>query len=140
LASRRQADRQAGVERERIQAELDRLRLEQEQPHFQHRQAVYHDLLDVMSRWTNMVLPAAPVTQEQMLQWFHDAEHCFNAVGLFGSTEAFEASEKLKAAVEDGIRAFVADSWIDSPAERAFNEAFDGAVRAMRKDTAPDRQ
>jgi hypothetical protein len=136
LGTRHSADQQASTERERIRSELDRLRLEQQEPHFQHRQAVYHDLLDILGHWHTKQSTGSWENVQEALRWMIDSEHCFNAVALFGTPEAYDASERLKQAVEAGMGA---DPFVSSPEESAFLAAFSAAVDAMRQDTAPDR-
>lgn len=47
LAARHQGD----VELKKVELEKTRLERRLEEPHFQHRQGVYHDFLDVAFRW-----------------------------------------------------------------------------------------
>lgn len=134
FATKRQADRQADTERERIQSELDCLRLEQEEPHLQHRQVVYHQYLDIIGRWHTHETTDVTMTSEEFNKWGDDAEHCFNAVALFGTRDAYDAAEALRRAVEAGV---FAEKFVGSPEAKAYDDAYFATIDAMRKDTAP---
>jgi hypothetical protein len=128
------AESQAEVERQRIQSELDRLRLEQEEPHLQHRQAVYHDFLNACHAFHQDQVGTSPMTQQQKADWFTHVEHCANAVGLFGTQDAYEAAVRLEEAMEVAVEA---DEY-QGEAEDRYLAAYRATVDAMRKDTAPD--
>lgn len=137
FATRRQADRQAATERERIQAELDRLKLEQEEPHVQHRQVVYHELLDILARWYRAYRGGDIATIPLQTRWLEESETKFNAVSLFASRPVAETLGPLKAALEAGIDAGASD-FSNSHLDAEFISAYNQTISAMRKDTAPD--
>lgn len=136
FSARRQADRQADNERRRIETELQRLRLEQEEPHFQHRQVVYHQLLDVLARWHREYTMRGIPTIPERTKWLQECETRFNAVLLFGSRGVFETMAPLKVVLEAGMQA--GSNFAGGQLETEFQSAYQAAVDAMRKDTAPD--
>jgi len=135
FSARRQADRQAGIERARIETDLQRLRLEQEEPHFQHRQVVYHQLLDILAQWHRAYTMQGIPTIPERTKWLQECEKRFNAVLLFGSHAVFEAVAPLKAALEAAMEA--GSNFPGSEQESDFKTAYERTVDAMRKDTAP---
>jgi hypothetical protein len=136
FSARRQADRQADAERARLETELQRLRLEQEEPHFQHRQGVYHQLLDILAQWHGAYTMQGIPTIPERTKWLQECETRFNAVLLFGSRPVFETIAPLKGTLEVGMEADGA-SFAGSQQEKDFKAAYERTLDAMRNDTAP---
>jgi hypothetical protein len=130
LSARRQADRQAATERARLETELERLRTEREEPHFKHRQTVYHDLLNILAQWHTAMSTGSLGTILERTQWLQECESRFNAVLLFGSMRVYGTMRRLKDAVEHGMGG--------GDYEDDFQAAYQAAVLAMRADTAPE--
>src|SRR5436190_6209712 len=84
--------------------EIRKLTLEHEQPHLQHRQAVYHDFLDSAHRMyldARGVLPFADETERR--QHVPELQHQFTAVQLFGSKAAAERAADFWTALTDAV-------------------------------------
>jgi hypothetical protein len=77
LATKHQADNALKAEKRKIEADLDRLKIEQAEPHLQHRQGVYHDFLDRAHQfWEDQSFPLGLFKDEgDLLSWFLDFEH-----------------------------------------------------------------
>jgi len=132
LATKRQADRQAETERERIKAEAERMRIQYDEEHVRHRQTTYHDLLTNASAWHREFTAGGIVTIPQQTVWLQRLEQHFNGVFLFCSQGVFAPLLALKAAVEEGMSVGVGGGF-----QAKYQAAYDATVEAMRKDTAP---
>jgi hypothetical protein len=141
LATKRQADnnlraaqQQAAVEVKKVEAENERLRIQLEQPHLQHRQAVYHDFLDSahlfhqsrgpLSQWDDI---------ERVKEWFVVFEHHLSAVRLFGTRAASDAAQALA----DAIGELMEPGDKEDELEQVYLEKWDQVIEVMRLDTAP---
>lgn len=84
LATRHQANSALKAENRKIEADLERLRMEHAEPHLQHRQGVYHDFLDSAHRfWEDRTFPLGLFKDEDdLLSWFLEFEHRLSAVRL----------------------------------------------------------
>jgi hypothetical protein len=132
LATKRQADRQAETDRERIKAEAERMRIQYDEEHVKHRQVTYHDLLRNISAWHRDFTAGGIVTIPQRTAWLQQLEQHFTGVSLFCSQGVFAPLVALKAAVEEGMSAGA-----DGGFQAKYQAAYDATVEAMRKDTAP---
>jgi hypothetical protein len=123
--------------RRQASAELQRVNLEHGEEHLRHRQAVYHDFFDSALRFHQAQSVEPFETREAYTNWSREFEHNLVAVSLFGTEDAWLAAQHLAkviyAAMADGTAQYVTKH------ERAFLEAWDDAIRAMRPDTAPPR-
>jgi hypothetical protein len=142
------ASRQSRVELRRVEADMERLRIEQSEPHLQHRQAVYHDFLDSAHRF-HQAQSVEPFGGRRRLrdrvwganggiaeyqQWAREFEHHLSAVSLFGTEDAWQAAQRLADVIEEALGA---DQY-DGEVEIRFLTAWDQTVRAMRLDSAPE--
>jgi hypothetical protein len=141
LATRKQADAtlrgveaQSEVERERMQHDLERLRLEQAEPHLQNRQRVYQEFMDASNTFHQDRVGTRVMTTEQTRDWLDEFEHRLNAVGIVGTTRAYRAAQGLQRAIQEAMQAHAYDGAV----EDNFLSAFDATINAMREDTAPD--
>lgn len=91
-------ERQAGVERERVQNERDRLMSELQAPRTQQRQSAYHAFLDACQTFHQDQSGTPSMTREQVAEWLTEFEHRLNAVSLFGTRAAYEASQRVQRA------------------------------------------
>ena len=132
LATKRQADRQAETERERIKAEAERMRIQYDEEHVRHRQTTYHDLLTNVSAWHREFAAGGMINIQQQTVWLQRLEQHFNGVFLFSSQGVFAPLVALKATVEEGMRA-----GSDGAFQARYQAAYDATMEAMRKDTAP---
>jgi hypothetical protein len=132
LATKRQADRQAETERERIKAEAERMRIQYDEEHVRHRQTTCHDLLTNVSAWHREFTAGGIATIPQQTVWLQQLGQHFNGVSLFCSQSVFAPLVALKAIVEEGMSAGA-----DGGFQAKYQAAYDATVEAMRKDTAP---
>jgi hypothetical protein len=97
LAARHQANNALKAEIRKVDADLERLRMEQAEPHLQHRQGVYHDFLDSAHRfWEERTFPIGLFEGvEDVRSWFLEFEHHLSAVRLFGTAQASRAAQDL---------------------------------------------
>lgn len=132
LATKRQADRQAETDRERIKAEADHMRIQYDEEHVRHRQTTYHDLLTNVSAWHREFTAGGIVSISHQTVWLQRLEQHFNGVSLFCSQGVFAPLVALKATIEKGMSAGA-----DGEFQAKYQAAYDATVEAMRKDTAP---
>jgi hypothetical protein len=93
-------ERQAGVERERVQNERDRLKSELQAPRLQQRQSAYHAFLDACQTF-HQDQPGTPsMTREQVAEWLTEFEHRLNAVSPFGTRDASSSAAAFTASPE----------------------------------------
>lgn len=132
LATKRQADRQAETERERITAETGRMHVQYDEEHVRHRQTTYHELLTTVTAWHRARAAGGMASIPEQARWWQELEKHFNGVSLFCSTGVFATLAPLKAAVEQGMK-----SGVGAEFDANYKVAYDATVEAMRKDTAP---
>lgn len=132
LATKRQADRQAETERDRIKAEAERMRLQYDEEHVRHRQTTYHDLLMNVSAWHREFTAGGILTIPQQTVWLQRLEQHFTGVSLFCSQGVFAPLSGLKATVEESM-----STGADGGFQTKYQAVYNATVEAMRKDTAP---
>jgi hypothetical protein len=127
---------QNSVELKRIEAETERTRIQYEEAHLSHRQAVYHNFLDSAHRFHQDVGGVEPMTVPEMQKWLRDFEHRLTAVSLFGTGAAWRAAQRLANLVfetmGDDPKAYEV-----SGHEKLFLKTWDEVIEAMRPDAAP---
>jgi hypothetical protein len=129
------ARRQAMVETRKLEAETERLRIQQAEEHLRHRQTIYHDFLDSAHRFHQAAGGIEPFEPPENYQrWARDFEHHLTAVSLFGTADARGAAQQLADAIEDAM----SDApEYDGDIEQRYLEAWRVTIDAMRLDTAP---
>lgn len=132
LATKRQADRQAEIERVRIEAEGDRMQIQYDEEHARHRQTTYHDLLRNVSGWHRAFTGGQVVTRPEWTTWLQNLEQHFDGVSLFCSQGVFAALGPLKAIIEQSQIRGLTETF-----QEEYGAAYHATVEAMRKDTAP---
>jgi hypothetical protein len=138
FATRRQADASTSTELARIQAELDRLKIQHGEDHARHRAVLYHELLDILGRWHIRAL-IDPMEQSEYAEWLLESEHCLIAVMLFGTQPVYESTRTLQKALEDAWEGG-SMGYKGSTGQDAVVAALLNATTVMRTDTAPDQQ
>jgi hypothetical protein len=116
-----------------LRADLERLQLEQAEPHLQHRQSVYHDFLDSGDRFFQDRVGTEEFEVDELRAWFRDHEHRLSAVRLFGTEEASRAAQDLADVMGDMME----HEKLPQELENRYLELWEAAIQAMRKDTAP---
>jgi hypothetical protein len=96
------AKRSGDVALRGVEAETERLRLQLAEPHFQHRQSVYHDFLDSAHRF-HQAQSVEPFEPGEYQVWARRFEHDLSAVRLFGSEGASTAAQALADAIFGAI-------------------------------------
>ena len=132
------ARHQGSVELEKLKLEKSRLQRELEEPHFQHRQAVYHDYLDSAFRWHQEKSGVDPIEgPDEYNAWAREFEHRLSAVSLFGTQVVYEKALELSKVIEQymGETSRTDEGYAG---EAVFLAKWRELVEAMRLDTAPE--
>jgi hypothetical protein len=124
---------QSNVELRRVEAESERLKLQLNEPHLQHRQSVYHDFLDSAHRFHQAQVVEPWATEDEYNRWVRDFEHYLSAVRLFGMEPASNGGQALADAI---FHAMGTDEYVGE-AEDRFLRTWEECIQAMRQDTAP---
>jgi hypothetical protein len=130
--------------RHAIDSEGERAREARDEDHFRHRQAVYHDYLNVV-RALGPHMARSKTTQTELLAWRNAYEERLNAVVLFGTDAVRAAAEdyhELVARVgvdDDGHElpnhaAIAAHYW---SLQSGLSRRFQAVLTAMRDDISP---
>ena len=127
---------QSDVEIRRLEGEADRLRLTHEESHLQHRQALYHNLLDSAFQFHLTQGGVVPQTDDEKRAWMRQWEHHLNAVRLFGTKDASDRAHDLEQAIALGLGPISAYA---GERQMRFLAAYEAFIQAVRADTAPDR-
>jgi hypothetical protein len=120
--------RVAQAEVDRAKTENERLRDEHEEKHFQHRQGVYHELLNTHAELrARFDARGERYSESYFEQTLERLRVQVNGVAIFGKRDVAEAARALLSEHEQGSR----------PAD--LDRHRDDLADAMRRDVAPDR-
>jgi hypothetical protein len=140
LGTRQQND----TARHAIDSEAIRADVARQEGHFQHRQSVYHEYLDIVRALTP-IMAGPGVDLDSYAEWRDLYEHRLNAVVLFGTEAAKAAADRLHESLmaisrgDEGNDLATHQEVRDrfwSSTER-IGQGWRGAVAAMREDIAP---
>lgn len=129
----------ANVTKTQIEAETERLREAHKEAHLQHRQGVYHDLLNTERRGIRVIVDTAARREDRWESLRALYEHVNGAV-LFGTEEVARQAVHL-ARILNEVRGLI-DKGEEIPQEtrEAWLHTRRRLVDSMRRDIAPDSE
>lgn len=134
-----------------IEAENERLREQRDEANRSHRQAYYHQALNALERFDQMVTNVLPFRTGEFMPWLETFRGIVTGVSLFGRTDVGRAADDVYAAIlklesdalsEYGGAPFMPDHDLRGT-HAELVQGFQGKravlLALMRDDVAPER-